>query len=219
MQTQAAFCTQGWMGFTRANAHFRQTFSASDSCGCGLFRAGSAAISRALPPSSGCSRATRRIRARGCSSSPAAGWASRSYTRTMQRPGFHLGFHALHRREPEFHHNSFSAISILSLASLWPESGTHVTHPRYLFARILSQQAFPIPESGAKIIRFNVLSKWFSSIKQTDTRGILTALCLSLWGLWPPVFPHNWEVQIAFKVWDVFIKKREALTYSCDSGN
>lgn len=126
---------------------------------------------------------------------------------------------APHRREPEFHHNSFSTVSILSLAPLWPQSGTHVTHPHYLFARILSQQAFPIPESGAKIIRFNVLSKWFGSIKQTDTRGILTALCLSLWGLWPPVFPYNWEIQIVFKVWGLFIKKRKVLTYSCDSGN
>lgn len=136
----------------------------------------------------------------------------------MQRPCFHLCTLTVICSSPRGTRTPPPFVSHC-LNSLWPESGTDVTHPHYLCARILSQQAFPIPESGAKIIRFNVLSKWFRSIKQTDTRGISTALCLSLWGLGPPVLPYSWEIQIAFRVWGVFIKEREVLTYSCDSRN
>lgn len=133
---------------------------ANDSCGCGLFRAGSTAISTS-PPSQ-----LPLLQGRKEDPSP---WLLQLSSCRISLPGpkpeqwrspafisARSQLFALHCREPEFHHNLFSTVLILSLASLWPESGTHVTHPHYLFARILSQQAFRVPESGAKIIRFSV---------------------------------------------------------------
>lgn len=158
------------LGFTRANAHFRHP-CAGDSCAV-LYSV--LQLAPALPPSS----------------HPSPGLLQLLQVLTQNN----AELSSLHAHTyPLFtagNQNSttvcFPALSILSLASLRSESGTPVTHPHYLFARILSQQAFPIPESGAKIIRLNGLSK---SKKQTDTRGIVTALCPSLWDSWPPVFP------------------------------
>lgn len=167
-----ALCTRG---FTRANAHFRHPCTGDSRAV--LYSV--LQLAPALPPSS------QLPSEPGAAPAPAA--PDPEQCRAFISARSHSS--APHRREPQFHHNLFSCSLDPVLASLWPESGTRVSHPHCLSARVLSQQAFPIPESGAKIMRFNGLSKWFGTKKQTDTRGIVTALCLSLWDSWPPVFP------------------------------
>lgn len=156
------------LGFSRANAHFRHP-CAGDSCAV-LYSV--LQLAAALPPSSHPSPGLLQL------------------LQVLTQNNAELSSPQGTRIPPLF-------VFLLSQSCPWLLSGTPVTHPHYLFARILSQQAFPIPESGAKIIRLNGLSK---SKKQADTRGIVTALCPSLWDSWPPVFPQNQEIQIDFRI-------------------
>lgn len=122
----------------------------------------------------------------GSPGTPHLGRASQPLTpRTAPSPPQSSRLFSLSPREPVLY-PQFALRYINSVTSARSLAGKEYpcAPSGYLFARILSQRAFSARESESPtIIRYGALSEWRGSMKQTSAQGILSALCLSLWGL------------------------------------